>query len=158
MEWVYPFFFFSKNLYDSNGMRRGSSYIVWVWWFGAVFLVSTASNHPRGIKCTASWRVGPRGGKGAHTLVGASPCRLRLVDSCMDLDPCHASVLAQVWCMNGLLLLFCLNTPFWSRILVSFHLSLCKTCIYQNSWKMWVVNSNSKFWHSFLFILFKCWR
>ena len=34
------------------------------------------------------------------------------------------------------LLLFCLNAPSSLLILVNFHTCACKTCIYQNSWKM----------------------
>jgi hypothetical protein len=49
------------------------------------------------------------------------------------------------------LLLFCSNAPSWLCILVYFHTCACKTCIYHNSWKMWVVNPNFKLWHSYLF-------
>jgi len=34
----------------------------------------------------------------------------------------------------------------------------CKTCLYQNLWKVWVKIPNSKFWCAHLFILFKHWR
>ena len=56
-----------------------------------------------------------------------------------------------LWSMNGLLHMSCLDTPSWMRILVNFHTCACKICIYQDSWKMWVVNPNSKFWQSYLF-------
>ena len=77
-------------------------------------------------------------------------------------SPCSSGLLAgpgwlPCWCSGPILkfgwalLLFCLNVPSWLRILLNFLTYAYKTCIYQNSWKMWVVNPNSMFWSSNLF-------
>jgi hypothetical protein len=39
-----------------------------------------------------------------------------------------------------------------------FHICVLQNMYIPNSWKMWVVNPNSRFWYSNLFILFKYWR
>ena len=110
------------------------------------------------IECTA-WSRCVRAELGAvcshcrcgRTMGHPTRHRLALVGCWLGLDASHTGILAWSWSLVGLLHMFCLNTPSWLRSLVNFHTCAYKTCIYQNSWKMWVVNPNSKFWHSYLF-------
>ena len=67
----------------------------------------------------------------------------------------------EVFCpkmeLDGLCFVLCLNAPSRLRILVRFHVLPCKKYMYQNSWRMLVKSPISKFWFSYLLILFKCW-
>ena len=87
----------------------------------------------------------------SRTLGQPTRHRLALVGCWLGLDGSHVGILAQSWSLVGLLHMFCLNMPSWLHILVNFHTCAYKTCIYQNSWKIWVVNPNSRFWSLYLF-------
>ena len=82
--------------------------------------------------------------------------RLWRVGSWLGLGLCCASVLPRCEIWMGFCICFA-----WMRLLDCAFCCIFTCCpakyIYQNSWKMWVVNPNSKFHIHICFILFKCW-
>jgi hypothetical protein len=140
-----------------SNVKRGPPFIAWVWSLLMYFRKEPHATVSPSIECT-TWARWGRAELGAvrphhwcgHTLGQPNRHRLALVVCWLGLDSSHAGVLAQVWSLDGLYLLFCLTAPFRLRILVYFPVLSCKTCVYKNSWKIWVVSPNSCFWYWYL--------
>ena len=158
MECVEPFFFFF-NVYDDDECGEGGSFCSLSMTVCSCILGKPHMQPSLGALILPLKKCGANQNSGAvrqhlwcgYTLGYVPSHRLRRVASWLGLGLCCAGVLPRCLNLVGLLYMFCLNMPSWLRILVNFHTCACKTCIYQNSWKMWVVNPNSKFWHSYLF-------